>query len=232
MGLDAGTGTVAPLPAEYRASQTAMAIFGILSTLTASLLWAHMAYRLCVWKVEDKKAAAKAAAAAAEGVDLSLGLPSTAYRQAKNVPSSRSHSRGPSLTRTAGSSTLSSTQSNAPNPLLILIHNLILADVMLSACFLENATWLRLDAILVGSSYCHAQGWLVSLGCLSSSQFLASMAMYTYMAIIRGYKPGGRFVMANIVGVWVISLLLTCIGPLAAKTDLFGRNLLWVRAPV
>lgn len=224
------TGSISPVPQEGRISQKVMAAFGLLSTTTATLLWLHMAYRLLLWKLEDAGWNRKAASATSRpAVDLSLGLPESAYRQAKSVPQEQGRVRAASLGAGSIGRSFSSAQSNAPNPLLILIHNLILADVFLSACYLENIVWVRENAILVGSVYCHAQGWLVSLGCLSSSMFLASMALYTYLTIIHGYKPRGQFVLINILLVWATSLILTCIPPLAsAGTDLWGRNNLWV----
>ncbi|KAJ4390808.1 hypothetical protein N0V93_004406 [Gnomoniopsis smithogilvyi] len=226
------TGSISPLPAEGRTSQKVMAVFGLLSTIATTLLWLHMAYRLMAWKLEDagwirKAVAPSSSSPREEEVDLSLGLPENAYRRAKSVPQDRARSRAASL-GTNGDLSSSTTHYNGPNPLLLLIHNLILADVFLSACYLENIVWLRKNAILVGSSYCHAQGMLVSFGCLSSSMFLASMALYTYLTITHGYKPKGRFVLINILLVWVLSLILTFIPMLGSRgTDLWGRNNLW-----
>lgn len=223
------TGSISPVPTEGRTSQKVMAAFGLLSTITTALLWLHMAYRLLLWKLEDAGWNRKAAESTPrEDVDLSLGLPESAYRRAKSVPQDRARSRATSL-GTNGGRSLSTTRSNTPNPLLILIHNLILADVFLSACYLENVVWLRENAVLVGSTYCHAQGLLVSFGCLSSSMFLASMSLYTYLTIIHGYKPQGRFILINIVLVWVSASILTWIPTLGSRgTDLWGRNNLWV----
>lgn len=225
------TGSISPLPAEGRTSQKVMAVFGLLSTISTALLWFHMAYRLLLWKLEDAGWIRKAAAPPTprgEDVDLSLGLPESAYRRAKSVPQDLARSRAGSL-GTSGGHSSSTAQSNGPNPLLLLIHNLILGDVFLSACYLENLVWLRENAILVGSSYCHAQGLLVSFGCLSSSMFLASMALYTYLAIIHGYMPQIRLVMINIAMVWGLSLILTFIPTLGSLgTDIWGRNNLWV----
>lgn len=223
------TGSISPVPTEGRTSQKVMAVFGLLSTVTTALLWLHMAYRLLLWKLEDLAWNRKPAhSTPREDVDLSLGLPESAYRRAKSVPQDRACSRAASL-GTNGGRSLSTTRPNSPNPLLMLIHNLILADVFLSACYLENVVWLRENAILVGSRYCHAQGLLVSFGCLSSSMFLASMSLYTYLTVIHGYKPQGRVVLINIVLVWVLSLILTWIPTLGSRgTDLWGRNNLWV----
>lgn len=223
------TGSISPVPTEGYTSQRVMAAFGLLSTIATTTLWLHMSYRLLLWKLEDAGWSRKPAPPLQRHeVDLSLGLPESAYRRAKRVPQDQGRSRAPSM-GTNGGRSLSTTQSNAPNPLLVLIHNLILADVFLSACYLENLVWLRENAILVGSTYCHAQGLLVSFGCLSSSMFLASMALYTYLTITHGYKPQGRFVLINIISVWVLALILTFIPPLASMgTDIWGRNNLWV----
>lgn len=217
----------------------AMAVCGLLSTASTSLLWLHMTFRLLRWKLEDWKKWRKRTCPSQRGeeVDLSLGLPETAYRQAKRLPPPPSPEQGPRHSHTAslatnGGRSLNATLSNGPSPILILIYNLILADVFLSAAYLENVVWLQKDAIIVGSSYCHAQGWLISLGCLASTLFLGSMALHTYLAMMHGYQPENYHVMLNIVVVWAAALVLASLAPFTGMgigMDFFGRNNLWVR---
>ncbi|CAN8103193.1 unnamed protein product [Discula destructiva] len=232
------TGSLSPLPANVRASQKAMAVFGLLSIVSASGLWLHMSYRLLRWKVKDTNWRGREQVritSRADNVDLAMGLPESAYRIAKGLPPQHQLARDEPPRENSGATEMQRSfstrqSSKASNPLLILIHNLILADILLSACFLESIAWLREDSILVGSAYCHAQGWLISVGCMASALFLASMALHTYLATIHGYQPRGGLVMVNVAVGWILALSMTALPQLISrqnKVDLWGRTSLW-----
>jgi hypothetical protein len=55
------------------------------------------------------------------------------------------------------------------NQFLLLIYNLLLADIQQSLAFLLPARWLIEDRINVDTSTCWAQGWFVSTGDLGSA---------------------------------------------------------------
>jgi hypothetical protein len=57
-----------------------------------------------------------------------------------------------------------SIKSRHINQFVILIWNLLLADIQQSMAFLLNAKWLMEDRIHVGTTACWAQGWFVSTG--------------------------------------------------------------------
>jgi hypothetical protein len=50
-------------------------------------------------------------------------------------------------------------KSKAPNQFVVLIYNLVLADIQQSIAFLLNSRWLVENSITVGTSSCWAQGW-------------------------------------------------------------------------
>jgi hypothetical protein len=52
-------------------------------------------------------------------------------------------------------------KSKAPNQFVILIYNLVLADIQQAVAFLLNVEWLAGNAIVVGSRTCWAQAWWV-----------------------------------------------------------------------
>ncbi|ORY68507.1 uncharacterized protein BCR38DRAFT_521558 [Pseudomassariella vexata] len=226
-------GSISPLPAEYRRGQTAMAVIGLLSLVTTSALWFHITCRLCRWKMKDTKLTHSAAQARDNptGVDLSLGLAENHYRQAKG-----SHPLSPEAAEASAAeasrdqnecATLRPRPKGA-NPLLILIYNLIFADITLAAAYTANVVWLRGDALVVGSPTCKAQGWMVGFGCLTTSGFLATIAMYTYLAIVRGYQPSSRIIIGNIVLLWIFAIIVASLGPLITQSeDYFARQTLW-----
>lgn len=187
-------------------------------------------------------------------IDLSLGLAENHYYQARynknasDMPPPPPPSGGPKqLERTntvvsqvaleqgqqqqqqASLRTASTRREKPPNPLLLLIYNLILADVVLSISYLSNISWLRMDGIVAPSSTCVAQGWIVSLGCLTTSGFLFAISVFSYLGIIRGYKAKSRDVGLTCTFVWIMSLFLASLGPLIIRDDTFyGRETNWV----
>ena len=75
-----------------------------------------------------------------------------------------------------------------PNQFLILILNLLLADMHQGVAFLLNAEWLRRGAITVGTPTCFAQGLFISTGDLASSLFITAIAVHTYFSVILTYQ--------------------------------------------
>lgn len=243
--------SVSPLPADVRKCLMAMATVGITSLVAAGLLWLHITYRLLLWKIKQFKSrrqqpeAPPAQPTPSPGtIDLNLGLAENHYYQARyhmNADTPTPGDQKQQLERTntvvsqmaleqgRQSRTTSSRHEKPPNPLLLLIYNLILADVLLSVSYTNNLSWLLMDGIIAPSKTCTAQGWIVSVGCLTTSGFLFAIAIFSYLGIIRGYKAKSRDVGIACLIVWVMSLLLASLGPLFVRDETFyGRETLWV----
>lgn len=244
--------SVSPLPASIRGCLIAMAGMGVTSLVASSLLWLHITYRLILWKIRDirfQKMQLEPPAAqqtnAPRAIDLNLGLAEnhyyqTRYNNSKNatdMPSSLGQ-KPPEQTDTVVSQVVDHGQSSRqtstrrekpPNPLLLLIYNLILADVVLSLAYMNNISWLRMDGIIAKTSTCFAQGWTVSFGCLTTSAFLFAISIFSYAGIIRGYKAKSRDVGIACSIVWILSLLLASLGPMVVHDGTFyGRETNWV----
>lgn len=218
--------TISPLPGAYYHGQLAIAAVGMLSLVSTSLLWLHITYRLVQWKRRASRWDSRrhAEATAPQGIDLSVGLSQSHYRQAKGAALMSTAARVDSTAAGRGA------RPRPPNPLLILIYNLIFADVLLSASSISSVVWLRRDAIEVGSPACAAQGWLMNFGCLTTSAFLATIAAYTYAITVRGHKPSSWFVQVNVACIWALSVVASCLGPLVTRGHggFYGRHTLWV----
>lgn len=225
--------TLSPLPPVYRRCQIALLAVGSVSLITSSLLFLHITYKLILWKVNDsqlKKSEKAAKIAATEDVDLSLGLSENQYYQ------TRQKARGGTATTLptgplSRSDTFRSTtvrRQRPPNPLLLLIYNLILSDIFLSMCYMNNAVWLSKDMVEVATKTCRAQGWNISFGTLVTSGFLFAISLFSYGGIIRGYFPSTRVVILACTLVWVSSIFLSSLGLIFVNTDdLFRRETLW-----
>lgn len=125
----------------------------------------------------------------------------------------------------------SSRREKPPNPLLMLIYNLLLGDVALSAAYTNAIVWLSQDGIFAPSNTCSAQGWIISFGCLATSGFLCTISIFSYFGIIRGYKATQRDVLIACSTVWALSIIISSIGPMYYRGDgtFYGRETNWVR---
>jgi hypothetical protein len=227
MGVNDESGSLSPLPAEYRRGQMAMSITGMISLVSSFCLFVHITYRLMALGLSERQAKVHDQET---GVDLSLGLSESHYVQTKTGRSSRRSPSQTTIDTSGGNVALSASNPKTPNPLLILIYNFILADVGFSATYTANFIWLTEDAIVVGSPTCNFQGWMVSFGCLISSGFLVTLATYTYFIVIRGWRVTSRLAVLHSIVLWVVSAFVTCLGFMfPRKVHYFDRQQFWVR---
>ncbi|KAL1856254.1 hypothetical protein Daus18300_010826 [Diaporthe australafricana] len=215
----------------------------MLSLVTTSLLFFHITYRLIAWKINDARSLDDTQTHRPTGstseapVDLNLGLSETQYFQTRQkqpaaeaaaaTSTPASEPLGP-LPRRETTRSILSRRQKPPNPLLLLIYNLLFSDIALSAAYVNNAIWLHRDIIDVGSATCHAQGWIVSFGCLSTSGFLFTISIFSYLGIIRGHKPSTLVVVLACSAVWILSIFLASLGLLFINADeYYKRQILW-----
>ncbi|KAF3768836.1 hypothetical protein M406DRAFT_71809 [Cryphonectria parasitica EP155] len=248
------TESLSPLPAETRNILVALTTAGSISLVSTGILLIHITWSLVCWKIRDIRYQRQQLEQPVEApgpiqtpIDLSLGLSENHYYQTKVVRKDADLSIEPSSSSSTQQDleTLGTTLSargegdqaqpapsthheKPPNPLLLLIFNLLIADTTLSTAYIHNVYWLKIDGILVPSWNCSTQGWFVSFGCLTTSGFLFTISMFSYLGIIRGYKATSRDVMLACCVVWVCSLLLASIGSMYYQSlDFYGRDTAW-----
>jgi uncharacterized protein YggT (Ycf19 family) len=119
--------------------------------------------------------------------------------------------------------------SQAPtNQFLVLIYNLVLADIQQAIAFLLNVTSLQNNALEVGTRTCWAQGWFVSTGDLASSVWIFAIAVHTFLGVVKGYKlPSVKFYSAIAV-LWTFVYTMAIIGAAMHPDDLYVRAGAWV----
>lgn len=98
------------------------------------------------------------------------------------------------------------------NQYVILVLNLLLADLQQSAALLISFHWIRKGSILAPSGPCTAQAWLLHSGDVSSGFFVLAIAVHTYYTAVHGGRIGHRFFVWTVVGTWIFSYFLTAIG--------------------
>ncbi|KAH9216600.1 G protein-coupled glucose receptor regulating Gpa2-domain-containing protein [Leptodontidium sp. 2 PMI_412] len=114
-----------------------------------------------------------------------------------------------------------------PNQFLLLIYNLLLADIQQAIAFLLNISSLRNNGIIVGTPTCWAQGWFVSTGDLASSVFICAIAGHTFASVIKEYRlPAGAFY-CSIGGAWIFVYAMGALGPLMYGDDFYVRASAW-----
>lgn len=144
---------------------------------------------------------------------------------------SSSHHNGPpsiSVNHDTCQDSIRST-TGAPNQFLVLIYNLLLADILQSAAFSLNAAWLIQNGIMVDTATCFTQGLLVSVGDLASSVFITAVAIHSYLSIVKGYQPRDKVLYFVIFGLWSFILLMSTL-PVAATRNGAAHGGFFVRA--
>lgn len=241
--------SISPLPPDVRQALIAMTSVGLTSLVTAGLLFCHITYKLVCWKVRDIKNQKEQleqlgrSDTTRNSVDLNMGLAEDHYYQAKSrkpgdTAAFPSAQQEPSSDETKDHQipaevlpqlSLSTLREKPPSPLLLLIYNLLLSDVVLSASYANDAVWLNMDAIIAPSSTCTVQGWIVSCGCLTTSGFLFAISIFSYLGIMRGYKATQRDVFIACSIVWTLSVILSSLGPMYFRdATYYGRETTWV----
>lgn len=115
------------------------------------------------------------------------------------------------------------------NQFILLIYNLVFADLQQSIAFLINSRWAARDALEVGTSACFAQGWFISVGQLGTGIWILAIAVHTFAAVVLDYKVGqAKFALAIVI-LWVFNYTMAIIGVAAHPNDIYERAGAWVR---
>lgn len=114
------------------------------------------------------------------------------------------------------------------NQFLLLVYNLLIADIQQSLAFLLTARWLVEDKIDVHTSTCWAEGWFVSTGDLASGIWIFAIAMHTFFAIIKDRKLPPPAFLSTMVGLWLFIYAMSVAGVASHRKDYYVRAGAWV----
>lgn len=117
---------------------------------------------------------------------------------------------------------------NGANQFLLLIYNLVLADIQQAMAFALTSVYLSADKIEVGTTMCWANGWFVSTGDLASGGFIFAIALHTFFAVVKGRRVGNRVFFGGIVCLWTFVYMMAVIG-VGLDPKLYVRAGAWVR---
>lgn len=113
------------------------------------------------------------------------------------------------------------------NQFLLLITNLIIADLQQSIAFLLNSHWLALDAIIPQTPACFAQGWFVSTGDLASGVFTFAIAVHCFADIVFDARLPHKLFLATIAALWAFVYVCAGIGIALHPGNFYVRAGAW-----
>lgn len=113
------------------------------------------------------------------------------------------------------------------NQFIILIFNLVLADMQQSVAFVLNAQWVTTNSISVGSASCWAQGWFLSTGDLASGVFTFAISVHSFADIVCSYRLSRPTFLITIVLLWTFIYLSALIGIARHPSDFYARAGSW-----
>jgi G protein-coupled glucose receptor regulating Gpa2 len=96
----------------------------------------------------------------------------------------------------------------AENQYVVLIYNLLLADLQQAISFLICLVWVTSGKSEYHTAACYLQGWLIQTADPGSGLFILGIAIHTAAVILRGRQlPFGVFC-GCIIGLWIFILML------------------------
>lgn len=117
--------------------------------------------------------------------------------------------------------------SKKTNQFVILIFNLLWADIQQALAFLLNVEWLRLGSVEVQNPICFAQGWLVSTGDLGSGVWCFAIGLHTFASVILDFRLKPRYFYLTIFLLWGFILGVSSIGIGMQADNLYIRSGVW-----
>lgn len=118
-------------------------------------------------------------------------------------------------------------KSKQSNQFIILIFNLVCADLLQSLAFFLNVEWLRVGSVQVGTRLCFLQGTLISTGDLSSGVWCFVIALHTFASVILDYRLKPRPFYLAIFLSWAFIHVISWIGPGLYPHNYYVRSGVW-----
>ncbi|KAF4961219.1 hypothetical protein FGADI_456 [Fusarium gaditjirri] len=200
--------TLDPLNDDLRHGLTAVAVLAFISFFSASTLFFYLVYKLTTWSLFIKSQPSghfqHSTGPIQRAIDFTLGIDGI-FAENNEDPNKKADGDAPTAPR-------------RPNQFLVLIINLLLADMHQGVAFFLNAAWLRHNAIMVGTASCYTQGLFVSLGDLASSMFITAIAIHTYLAVVKRRQTSQRVLYAMIIAIWIFVYAISLI-PIAVTRN-------------
>ncbi|KAM0429976.1 hypothetical protein ACHAPT_005981 [Fusarium lateritium] len=206
--------TLEPLGSDLRNGLTAITVLAFISFFASSGLFFYLVYKVATWYFFIKNQPAghiqQQTGTIQRALDFTLGIDGIFT---DNNPNNGENQDAGKVDALDGER-----QRKRPNQFLILIINLLLADMHQGVAFFLNVEWLRRDAVVVGTATCYAQGLFVSLGDLASSMFITAIAIHTYLAVVSRRRTPQMVLYLVIISIWIFVYVIS-FAPIAATRN-------------
>jgi hypothetical protein len=106
------------------------------------------------------------------------------------------------------------------NQYIVLIYNLILADMQQSLAFLICIKWVQEGKIEAYSTACFLQGFWLQVGDPSSGIFVCAIALHTFLLVIMEQRLKHQVFVIGVIGLWLFIVLLVLV-----PIGLHGRHI-------
>ncbi|KAK2846336.1 hypothetical protein FQN49_005825 [Arthroderma sp. PD_2] len=113
------------------------------------------------------------------------------------------------------------------NQYIILIYNLIIADMQTAGGAIMTLHWFRVGKIKGSSNACIVQGWLFQEGIPTSGLFVLAIAIHTFITVILGRKLQYRTFVGCVIGIWMFALFLTVLPIMVAGKHVYVNSGAW-----
>ncbi|EEH07410.1 integral membrane protein [Histoplasma capsulatum G186AR] len=113
------------------------------------------------------------------------------------------------------------------NQFIVLIYNLLIADLHQALANMVSPYWLIKDMVSTYSPACFAQGWLINVGNIASGMFVLAIAVHTFVNVVTRKTLGHGVFVGSVIGVWIFSIVVTLIGPALRGIHIYAPTGAW-----
>ncbi|KAL4779045.1 G protein-coupled glucose receptor regulating Gpa2-domain-containing protein [Aspergillus varians] len=113
------------------------------------------------------------------------------------------------------------------NQYIILIYNLVIADLQQSLGFLICTKWYASNKMASNTAACFLQGFWLQIGDPASGIFVLAIALHTFYLVALGRKLSYRVFVTIVIGLWVFVAILVIIPIAAHGSDVFVPSGAW-----
>ncbi|KAI0443733.1 hypothetical protein F4803DRAFT_297740 [Xylaria telfairii] len=218
------SGTLTPLPPVVRMGSIAIGILGLFSFFSALALLIYLTYNLIRWHMgrgPGRRQRKRTPGYIFTSGPVKFGPGHDAAKLAGPDPTVDAASLAPSERIAEG--------PRYPNQFIVLIINLLIADLHQATAFALSTTWVGANSIEVGTGACFTQGLFVSVGDLASSCFMSAIAIHTFYSIVYNYRPPHKRLYLCLVLIWAFIYLISLL-PVAGTLNGASAGGFFVRA--
>ncbi|KAL1998918.1 hypothetical protein VTN02DRAFT_5341 [Thermoascus thermophilus] len=113
------------------------------------------------------------------------------------------------------------------NQYVVLIYNLLLADLQQAIAFLICFYWVAKNSIHSPSAACFLQGFWLQIGDPSSGLFVLAIAAHTFLLVTLGRKMEHWVFVTCVVGIWAFVAMLVIVPAASHGEDIFVPSGAW-----